>query len=168
MGSTPRFIEITGLSTVTTMHRRTLTFLLPAVTALALAGCATSGVPMPAPNLTGIWVPMGAELSGRYYDLANFRRTLLEVKPDGSYEFAGDKGGITLLPGSAPPYKMDIVGKQGPNAGRTILASYAMDGEELTVCYQLARDGERPASLNSPADSQILLIRYKRQNPLRG
>ena len=153
------------------MNRRLFSLLLLAPSALPLTGCgitSMTALPMPAPNLTGSWVPMSAELGGRYFDPRNFRGGVLEVSDSNGYAFAGDKGSITLLPGGAPPYKMDILGKQGPNAGRTILAVYAMDGEELTVCYQLARDGARPESLMSPADSQILLVRYKRLVPLRG
>lgn len=158
------------------MHRRALlglaatALLLPL---LPLSGCSylhdgPSKVPMPAPNLTGTGVPHEAQLGGREFALANFRGGLLVVDAQGGYEFGNDKGHITLLSGSLSPYKMDIQGKQGPNAGRTILAAYALENESLTVCYQLARDGERPGALVSPEGTTILLIRYKRMVPARG
>lgn len=159
------------------MHRRHLLG-LAAASLLTLSGCSYLGMgssstpsapaPMPAPNLTGTWVPRQAELGGRDYALGNFRNAMLTVSAQGDYEFGTDKGRITLLPGQLPPYKMDIQGKQGPNAGRTILAAYAMENEELIVCYQLARDGERPGSLISPDGSAVLLVRYRRLAPAVG
>ena len=161
------------------MHRRHLLG-LAAASLFTLSGCSYLGMgsgasstpnapaPMPAPNLTGTWVPRQAELGGRDYAIGNFHNATLTVNAQGDYEFGPDKGRITLLPGQQPPYKMDIQGRQGPNAGRTILAAYAMENEELTVCYQLARDGERPGSLVSPDGSAVLLVRYKRLVPARG
>ena len=152
------------------MHRRAL---LASATAwgMALAGCSsepTTVKPMPPPLLPGSWSPVSAELGGRFYAVGNFHNRYLEVAADLSYEFDGDRGQITLLPSALPPYKLDIQGKQGPNAGRTILASYAMENEQMTICYQLARGGERPSMLASPEGTQILLIRYKRVVQLRG
>ncbi len=154
------------------MHRRTLLSLAATAPLFSLAACssitAATTAPMPAPDLTGTWAPRSAQLGGRDFAIANFHNGLLVVNAQGDYEFGNDRGRITLLPGNLPPYKMDIQGRQGPNAGRTILAAYAMDNEDLTVCYQLARDGERPLSLVSPEGTAILLVRFKRMVPARG
>jgi len=56
---------------------------------------------------------------------------------------------------------MDIRGREGPNAGRTIQAIYELAGEQLTVCYQLG-SGERPSEFKSAKGSQVLLVRYLR------
>ena len=152
------------------MHRRAL-LTSAAILLAALAGCSSEPAapkPMPAPDLTGAWAPMSAVLGGRDFAVANFHGGQLVVAAGNSYDFAGDRGQITLLPGTRPPYKMDIQGKQGPNAGRTILAAYMKENEDLVVCYQLARDGQRPESLNSPEGTQILLVRFKRVADLRG
>lgn len=153
------------------MHRRALLG-LAATTLLTLAACGSitnmTNAPMPAPNLAGTWAPREAQLGGRDYVVGNFHNAMLVVSAQGDYEFGPDQGHLTLLPGQAPPYRMDIQGRQGPNAGRTILAAYTMENEDLIVCYQLARGGERPASMVSPDGSAILLVRYRRVVPPRG
>lgn len=109
--------------------------------------------------LSGQWSPVSAQLGGREFPVANFGGATLHLTAD-TYEFAGDKGTYSVLSVSAPA-KMDIRGREGPNAGRTIPAIYALVGDQLTVCYQLG-PGERPADFASPEGSHILLIRYKR------
>ena len=56
---------------------------------------------------------------------------------------------------------MDIHGQKGPNAGRTIRAIYALEDDQLIVCYQLGT-GERPDGFETPKGSQVLLVRYQR------
>jgi hypothetical protein len=46
-------------------------------------------------------------------------------------------------------------------AGRTILAIHELQGDQLTICYQLG-PGERPGGFTSPKGSKVLLVRYKR------
>jgi hypothetical protein len=56
---------------------------------------------------------------------------------------------------------MDILGREGPNAGRTMLAIYELDADRLKVCYDL--DGsERPADMQARADQLLLSITYAR------
>ncbi len=54
--------------------------------------------------------------------------------------------GEYLVDDAASPQTMDIVGREGPNAGRTMLAIYQLAADRLTVCYDL--DGkERPVDM---------------------
>ena len=126
------------------------------VFALALAGC--SGTPA-TPTLSGRWAPVSAELGGQPFPISNFGGAVLQLTMDG-YEFANDKGTYVVLT-RRPPAQMDIRGQQGPNAGRTIPAIFALDDDRLDVCYQLGA-GARPADFTSPKGTQILLIHYKR------
>jgi uncharacterized protein (TIGR03067 family) len=125
--------------------------------ALALAAC--SSTPHTGHTLSGQWAPLSAELGGQAFPVANFGGATLQLTVD-TYEFAGDKGTYALLP-TSPPAKMDIRGREGPNAGRTIQAIYELTGDQLTVCYQLG-SGERPSDFRSPEGSRVLLVRYKR------
>jgi len=61
---------------------------------------------------------------------------------------------------------MDIHGREGPHAGRTIQAIYELAGEQLTICYQLG-SGERPTEFKSARGSQVLLVRYQRVQSTR-
>lgn len=133
------------------MARRLLPGLL---TALALASCATAR-----PNLIGQWAPQSAELGGRAFPVSSFAGATLRLTAD-SYDFEGDKGSYALLSRRAPA-QMDIHGREGPNAGRTIQAIYRVVADELTVCYQLGQ-GARPTDFNSSAGPQVLLIHYQR------
>ena len=129
--------------------------LLPAVLAtLALAACATAR-----PNLVGQWAPQSAELGGRAFPVSSFAGATLRLTAD-TYDFAGDKGSYALLSRRAPA-QMDIHGREGPNAGRTIQAIYRVVADQLTVCYQLGQ-GARPTDFSSSAGPQVLLVHYRR------
>lgn len=73
--------------------------------------------------------------------------------------------GEYLVDEAASPQTMDIVGREGPNAGRTMLAIYALDADRLTVCYDL--DGkERPSNMQPHGDQLLLSITYERARRL--
>ncbi|MCC6650071.1 MAG: TIGR03067 domain-containing protein [Candidatus Eisenbacteria bacterium] len=112
-----------------------------------------------AAKVVGTWVPESAELGGAAFPLSSFDGAELHLTADG-YEFAGDKGTYRVL-SDAWPMPMDIMGKEGPNAGRTIPAICTLAGDKLIVCYQLG-PGERPTAFVSPAGTQVFLVRYKR------
>jgi len=140
------------------MDRRVLSGLL---FTLAFASCTSNPRPIPlaGPTLAGQWAPVSAELGGQEFPVANFEGATLRLTAN-TYEFAGDKGTYAVLSVN-PPAKMDIRGQEGPNAGRTLLAIYALAGDQLTVCYQLG-SGERPSGFTSSNGSRVLLVRYKR------
>ena len=56
---------------------------------------------------------------------------------------------------------MDIVGLGGRSAGRILHAIYELEGDELTVCYDL-QGGERPAGMRPRKDQLLLRITYTR------
>jgi len=132
--------------------------LLPGIlVALALAAC--SSTPTAGPTLAGRWAPLSAELGGQPFPIASLGDATLRLTRD-AYEFGGDKGTYAVL-STSPPSRMDIHGREGPNAGRTIQAIYELAGGQLTVCYQLG-PGERPTEFKTTKGSQLLLIRYLR------
>lgn len=136
------------------MIRRSVLLLLPAL----LVACAQTPSP---PQLAGEWTPQSAQLAGQNFPVGNFGGATLNLTAS-SYEFAGDKGSYSLLPGTELPARMDIQGQQGPNAGRLIPAIYRLEDEALTICYQLAPGAARPTEFTSPKGSRILLVRYQR------
>jgi len=127
--------------------------LIPSLVLLALAGCKGGA------SLPGHWAPQSAMFAGSDFPITSFGGATLQLTND-TYEFGGDKGDVVLLPKHTPA-QMDIHGKEGPNAGKTIPAIFELSGDHLTVCYQL-NGGERPATFESPKGTQVLLVHYKR------
>jgi uncharacterized protein (TIGR03067 family) len=70
-------------------------------------------------------------------------------------------GGCIEVDEQHTPPAMDIVGRSGPHAGRTMRAIYQLRGDELTVCYDLEGRG-RPANMQPQADQLLLRITYTR------
>ena len=137
------------------MDRRTL--ITATLAAPALIACTSS--PRRAGTLLGRWQPTASQLGGNVFAVVNFRGAVLVLQPT-TYEFGDDSGMVFLgLPG--PPAQMDVQGKVGPNAGKTILTIYSLQQDELVICYQLGV-GPRPTTFESPAGTQVLLVKYKR------
>ncbi len=113
-------------------------------------------------SIQGTWVPTKAEMGGVAMTPETLKMITLKLA-DGKYEVQAevlDKGAYKI--DQAPKiHTLDIVGTDGPNAGKTILAIYEFDGTTLRVCYNLGK-GPRPAEFKSPGESLIFLATYKR------
>jgi uncharacterized protein (TIGR03067 family) len=72
-----------------------------------------------------------------------------------------DKGRCTVDE-SQTPHQMTIIGNEGPNAGKTILAICELPGpDEFRVCYDLSGSGF-PGSFESTAENKYFLVTYIR------
>jgi len=112
------------------------------------------------PQLQGAWAPDSAELGGGPLPVASFAGAILHLT-DTTYDFGNDTGTVKLLaPGT--PAMMDVLGRAGPNAGRTIPAIYRLTDTTLTIAYQLAQGGARPAAFTTAKGTQELVVRYRR------
>lgn len=113
--------------------------------------------------MVGKWALVKAELGGNDVT-AGLKYAEFEMRAGGAYRVKigaeADEGAVTVDPAKAPK-QMDVVGKAGPNAGRTIKAVYKLDGDALTVCYELS-DGDRPTAFQSKAGTKQFLVEYKR------
>ena len=116
-------------------------------------------------GLEGAWVPVAANVAGRELVVNDLRVKYL-VLDAGGYSIVDRTNQIVdsgeyLVDDAASPQTMDIVGREGPNAGRTMLAIYQLDADRLTVCYDL--DGrERPSDMQPRDDTLLLSITYTR------
>jgi uncharacterized protein (TIGR03067 family) len=116
-------------------------------------------------GLEGAWVPVAANVAGRELVVNDLRVKYL-VLDAGGYSIVDRTNQIVdsgeyLVDDAASPQTMDIVGREGPNAGRTMLAIYQLDADRLTVCYDL--DGkERPNDMQPREDKLLLSITYTR------
>ncbi len=113
--------------------------------------------------MAGKWAIIKAEAGGQ--DFTDVVKGLdLTIRPDGGYKVViggkDDEGTVTLDPAKTPK-QMDILGKVGPNAGKTLKTIYKLDGDTLVVCYELG-GGDRPTEFKTKAGSKQLLAEYKR------
>ena len=117
-------------------------------------------------KLEGTWLPSAAEFAGRNWPDEQLKATRLVIA-DAKYTVTvsgqDDKGTLKLDP-NAKPLAMDIVGTDGPNKGKTILAIYVRDGDTLRVCYDLTGKN-RPTEFKTREGTQLFLVTYKRQKP---
>lgn len=71
-------------------------------------------------------------------------------------------GGEVRLDTVASPSTMDIVGLDGPHAGRTLHAIYELSNDLLSICYDMEDVAERPRAMQPEEDQILLLITYAR------
>ncbi len=116
-------------------------------------------------SLEGTWVPVAADVAGKPLFVGELRVKYL-VLEGGGYSIIDranhvvDSGSYLMNP-LARPATLDIVGRDGPSAGRTLHAIFQLDEDSLTVCYNL--DGsERPPNMQAGEEQLLLSITYAR------
>jgi uncharacterized protein (TIGR03067 family) len=121
-------------------------------------------------TLTGTWVPVAADVSGRQLVVQELRVARLIIARD-SYQIVDHSdqvvdSGELHLDEAAVPCALDLLGSHGPHAGKRMLAIITIDGDRLCVCYDLECD-ERPASMQPQLDQLLLSITYVRETAAR-
>lgn len=119
-----------------------------------------------ATTIDGTWLPAAAELAGEKFP-DDVRQTIRLVIADGKYTVTVgqqvDKG-VTKLDPSTKPKSLDVIGTDGPNKGKTILAIYELSPDTLQVCYDLTGKA-RPTEFKTTKGSLQFLVTYKRAKP---
>ena len=131
--------------------------------AVVLVSCVNAADPKRELELMqGTWVIVSAEMGGEKVE--GFKDAKLIIDKDSYAVTVGgqkDKGVLNLDP-SQSPRAMDIVGREGPNKGKTFPAIYELRDESMKICYAL--DGtKRPTEFSSKGDKKLFLVHYKRQ-----
>jgi uncharacterized protein (TIGR03067 family) len=117
-------------------------------------------------ELDGTWVPVAADVSGRALDVTELRVSRLIILHE-TYRIVDrtdqvvDSGEL-LLGEPNVPRTLDIVGVEGPYAGRRMRAIIEFEGDRLCVCYDLETD-ERPLTMRATQDQLLLSITYARR-----
>ena len=118
--------------------------------------------------IEGTWIAVTAELSGQKMS-ETFLKDIKLVLTDGHYTNQNDHGDYKLITEEKPeapkapkaPKAMDILGTDGPNKGKTLLAIYELSGDTLRICYDLAGK-TRPTEFTTKAGTRQFLVSYKR------
>ena len=113
----------------------------------------------------GKWEVAKAELGGM--DITDHIKTIkFEIQAGGKYSvvFGEEKDeGTFTVDASKMPKEMDIKSTAGPNKGKLIKAIYKIDGDAMTICYELGGGDKRPTKFESKADTKLFLVDYKRK-----
>ena len=119
-----------------------------------------------AKSVEGTWLAAAAELGGGKFP-DEVRKSIKLVIADGNYTVTvgknPDVGTVTVDP-SKTPKTMDIVGTEGPNKGKTILAIYERTGDTLRICYDLGGKA-RPSEFKTTAGTRLFLVDYQLAKP---
>jgi uncharacterized protein (TIGR03067 family) len=113
--------------------------------------------------LDGKWAPTTAELAGIKFVDDQLKAITLVIEGDKYTVNVGesvDKGTVKV-DAAAKPKALDIMGIEGPNKGKTMLAIYELQGDTLRVCYDLAGKN-RPTEFATSKERPFFLVAYKR------
>lgn len=116
-------------------------------------------------GLEGAWVPVAATVAGAALEVAELRVRYLLLE-SGHYRIIDRSNRVVdtgdyRTGGAADAAQLDIIGRTGMGAGRTLRARYELSGDALTVCYDL-EGGERPDSMRGEGGQLLLRIAYTR------
>ncbi|MDR6159963.1 uncharacterized protein (TIGR03067 family) [Chryseobacterium sp. SLBN-27] len=109
-------------------------------------------------QLNGAWTPIKQEMSGKELPESYFRTQKLIIQ-DSTYSLTAespDKGTLSYKNG-----KMDIYGKEGVNKNKHFTALYKLNGNQLTIIYNLKGDGY-PIDFDTKLKPTLFLSVYKK------
>jgi len=114
-------------------------------------------------DIQGIWMPVKAALGVQNLPEETLRTMRLKITDD-QYEVVvgreAERGQLKLDP-SLKTKTLDIICKEGPNKGKTVLGIYELSNETLRVCYALTGD-KRPTAFDVRGEAALFLVTFKR------
>ena len=112
-------------------------------------------------SLNGTWIPIQQELGGQELASAVFAGQKL-ILEDSNYTVSAehiDKG-VVIYHGN----QMDIISREGANAGKQLKAIFKMENGLMTVCYDLSGK-EYPQQFSTKGKPLYFLAVFKRKEP---
>ena len=131
----------------------TVRFCIVLALVLSFSSVAWSGDSKDEDAIQGTWLASTAEFGGQKFP-DEVRKSIKLVIKDGKYTVTVGKEldkGTSKLVTSAKPKAMDIMGTDGPNKGKTMLAIYELNGDTLRVCYDVSGMKRPRSSRRRPA-----------------
>jgi len=130
--------------------------LLLAIFAIPMFACADIKA------IQGTWKAASGSMGGAALPKELLTKMVLKITGN-HYDYdegnGHDLGDLKLIPGKGLA-AMDIIGTNGPNKGKTLLAIYRVEGDTLTIVYGFGH--ERPKSFEQKDTAGSLLMNYKR------
>jgi uncharacterized protein (TIGR03067 family) len=109
-------------------------------------------------SLNGLWVPVRQEMNGAEMPASAYMNQSLII--DGNTYTVNaesvDKGELKYKDG-----KMDIYGKEGPNAHKHFTAIYKYENELLTICYNISGESY-PTAFETKSHPMLFLSVFKK------
>jgi uncharacterized protein (TIGR03067 family) len=115
--------------------------------------------------LQGTWTMASLEANGEKVEGEAVETAKLVVKDDQYTATFGDQT-ITSkikMDSSKNPKAIDFTYSDGDQKGQTIKGIYKLEGDTFTMCRPLLPEGDRPAEFKTEADSNRLLVVWKRR-----
>lgn len=115
--------------------------------------------------LVGVWIPSSMKVAGKELPAEVVKTITVELTAEKKYiSKVGDKTdeGDVKIDDTATPKTMDLTGTSGPNKDKTFPCIYRMDGDTLTVCYNLF-GADRPTSFDSTEANRMTVVVYDRK-----
>jgi uncharacterized protein (TIGR03067 family) len=116
--------------------------------------------------LQGKWQLTSGEVGGQKFPDTQIKMISLTITGDKYVVKVGEAvdQGTLNFDSSKKPKAMDIVGAEGPNKGKKMLAIYELDGDTLRICYDLTGKA-RPSEFKSTKEMPYFLATYQRAKP---
>ena len=114
-------------------------------------------------TINGLWALSSGVMNGEKMDAEAAKAIHLSLA-SGKYsvKIGDDKDvGTYKTDETKTPHELTIVGTDGPNKGKTILAIYELKGGTLTVCYDMSGKAF-PKKFESEPNTQSFLATYER------
>ena len=115
-------------------------------------------------DLNGTWQLKSADLAGKPLPAEFIKSFKLIVEGDKYRALTGgpeDKGDLKLAT-EGKLRTIDVIGKEGPNQGKTLGAIYKIEGDKMTCCYDLSGK-VRPTEFKSTVENKLFLAVYERE-----
>lgn len=137
--------------------------MVPLLLALTIAAPAAKDVKKDPPSIVGTWVMETASIGGRA-EKPPGEDTRVTFHKDGkttATNGAGrpDEEGSYTLDAKASPAQLDLI-PNAKSAEMKVQGIYKIEGDTLTIAFTM--DMARPATFESPAGSQVILLTLKR------
>jgi hypothetical protein len=105
--------------------------------------------------IEGRWMIEGAEMGGAPMPMNELSGSVMVISGD-RYDVAGvDKGRLVAHGGD----RWDVIGEEGPNAGKTMPARFRLAGGKLEGVYGM--DGSVPAGFDTTGCASTLKIVFR-------
>jgi len=108
--------------------------------------------------LEGTWIPVKQEMAGKELPPTAFANQKLILK-DSTYTLLAESMDQGII--KYNNYRMDIYGKKGVNAGNHFTAIYKLEGEQLSICYNLGGE-DYPVTYETTGHPVFFLSVFKR------